>query len=488
MIAYDNQDIGGYDMVISVTQSEINAQLKLLFMRGIDRQINQKLPDGTSLKAALAAPTVLFKADIGTQANQRVFLILHLRSGTFTALGNKETRIEDWKVAVKVVLKIGPISPKEIENHNGIPEGVKDQLKQFDEINFKVNQLYIDFKSSGRAANIERGLSTIPREMPPNDYESFGRLLEAHLQGFSGAQNPYNLGYVPTITGKASFKADPEKSLFEPTGVRFSITDCSPRNENTLNYMLMTSHREFPTGELSGIVRFNAFRPMKGSVMRLSQRIFIETFILARIQKELNMPKFSGGATTWTANRETNKPEQRYQLSGNEEVWMRFEELYSCSVSFKNGSRPEYGKCGIIEASGIVKRKVWYRYERDGKDHDLTGELKWDIELYVTVSNGKLFINRNNPTWKVSFDVLTEQWFDNISRHGSQGGKEQARIVREYLSYYTREFLAMLRIHFRSFENILILPAGDAFFFKELEFNTLYRGLNLLQTLTYKSL
>jgi hypothetical protein len=484
MTGNNNLNIGGYDMAISVTQSDINAQLSRLRGHGrIDTKIDQTFSDGTSLTAILDAPTVLFKAN-PDQKNQRVFLVLHLASGTFTALDNKQIKIEKWKVAVKVVLKINPISPEEIKNHKGIPDEVKEKLQQFDEINYKVQQLYIDFKSSSWAVDIDRSLSTTPG-MPDKDYQSLGKLLDAHLRGFSGAHNPYNLGYVPTSTDTESFKADPDKSRFEPTGVSFSITDNGRLNESTLNYMLMTNHREFPTGELSGIIRFNL---IKGSLMRLSQRAFIEDFILARIQTELNMPGFSG-TNPWSTQRETKKPEQKYQFSGNVEAWMRFEEVYPCRVNFTSGSRPGIGRCGIIEVGGTVNRKVWYRYRQGDQDQVLTGALRWFIELNVPVAeNGRLFIKRNKPEWNIAFDPETNQWFENIARDGSQGAKEQAEMVYGYLRNYLSEFLEMLRILFRPFENILVLPAGDAFYFKDPDFKREYAATNLVLTLSYANL
>ena len=220
-----------YDMLAAITQNTINMQFKLLWANISSNKMIWKFDytdDDTgidihySFDGIMSAPTVVLGTS--TSPNFLVKLCVNIPSGKFSYGGAKlkDVSINDWKYVFDVDVNFTAISQKQIANKKDIPEVVKKMLYEFDESQFTINHLFMNFQNANIAA-YDPLLSSLP--LPPDTAEIVIELFQTgianYFKGLAEGDNPYVLGFQ--ISDKAPSSDPSFPPTFKPTSGTYCI-------------------------------------------------------------------------------------------------------------------------------------------------------------------------------------------------------------------------------------------------------------------------
>ena len=305
--------MNGYDTIVAVTQNNINANLRFLYgtKGGIEPKIrlsDDKHEEG--IEAEIDAPTV--RLNVAKEPGKVIFQ-LKLKRGTLTYWKGRgrsaqlQTQpIQDWLIGFKVDLDMTDMDARDI------PKDIQDTLRPLtpagaiDPGVFSVRQLFLNFENAF-LAGLDRSSTAFPPDVA--DPGSRNRLKDADLDFvfFKFLQNYLQarrkdgniLGYaIYTRNPNAIAGIDP---TFPPTSVTYATNlflpdgrekpDSSsyaaapgdePGGLDTLNFLMMTNHRAWPSPERPGPAWFGNWVADKDhyGTVAIASHLFVDDFLL----------------------------------------------------------------------------------------------------------------------------------------------------------------------------------------------------------------
>jgi len=299
----------GYDMIVAVTQNNINAHFKLLYGRegGIKTTFEIKNKRLGELEATIGPPTVRLNA--GSDPRKVVFT-LNLKKGKLRYYADDQTdtlselKISNWDIGIISDLRLEDLDEKRL------PPEVMQTLKrrlpggQIDPSMFSFRQLLMHFQN---VLKLDSYVTRFPTEVAdpkdpsklkdPVQAGSFNLLMQQHIETLK--KNGQNiLGYA--ISTKNPNVVEPQAPTFPPTDVTYTTNLYLPDGNykpdrgsydpglDTLCYLLMTNNRQFPP-ELARSVPpwfgnwVNA-KDQYGSIA-IAKRVFVDEFLLKALAK-----------------------------------------------------------------------------------------------------------------------------------------------------------------------------------------------------------
>jgi hypothetical protein len=245
-----------FDMVVAISQSEINAQLRQLATAGsIPTQMfvgqstdasgqyvyttyasADAVPKDAPFVAGTFVPQIRIAAT-GTVIN----LVLAFDGGSaafaeaWGPLGLKTYELNGWVYEVPVNLDLAAIAAGDLEN---VPADVQLQLSAFTPTMFQVSSLFMDFD----ATNLLSWTPTSAAPGGPADGLTWlAVFMQFYLRDRVKDHNPFILGY--TASAKSAQQANPNvPALLQPTGTTFTLyQDPADADRSTLNFVLVTA-------------------------------------------------------------------------------------------------------------------------------------------------------------------------------------------------------------------------------------------------------
>ncbi len=312
-------NLTGLDMIVAITQQTINSELWNLFTTPLDpndpnsdyvishtlethpKVLPPNVPaPGPGITAVVGsmdeglAPTV--ELNFPTTNRHNLVFKVPLTSGTMNYFdiltGQLATiRIDHWTIAFDVNMNIVEITAKSLPS-SGASAAAQRYLQQFSDQEFTINRLALDFENAN-LANMDVKGSTVPGDPNSIAHITIIATLSGYFQGLKDSSNPYILGYP--ISSKNPQQTHPVLPAIEPTTTTFSTTPYivpPPRQHwaipagaaantpgqddlSTLNFLMMTQHKSFPTDPNTGLFNLNWVNSsdMQG-VMVVANRIF----------------------------------------------------------------------------------------------------------------------------------------------------------------------------------------------------------------------
>lgn len=269
--------LGQCDMVLAISETTINDQFEQLSEEEVIKptwniimiideetgeieevklnqsitEFNQEIEAGKfdyAFTVELNVPSI----SIIQESTQELELNLTFKSGTMyytTSRGRKQVDMAKWKYVFDV--KIGKIEKRASEMRwvttlsqlafnkivlgSGIPQ---DQ--------FLMETVFLDFENTN-FATYNKKKSKI--DSSAIRVAIFQNLLEIYFKKIAESDNPYILGYSIKVIEEVK-----ENALFAPTAVRYSTSYHEEAHRRAFNFLMMTGHKPFPTGQNVGIL------------------------------------------------------------------------------------------------------------------------------------------------------------------------------------------------------------------------------------------
>jgi hypothetical protein len=350
----------GYDTIVAVTQNNINANLKFLYGERGGIQPSIKLYDENQeegLEATIAPPTV--RLNVNGETSKAIFK-LNLKKGVlkyWKGRGPKavlqEQAINNWVIGFKVDLNL----TDSIEWEH-VPQNIKDKIiprtstgEVSSEI-FSVRQLFMDFQNAFLTEldkldtffPTEVADPTEPHKLKDKDLDyTFFKFLENYID--SCRTNKVDiLGY--SVTTKNPNKVDIHPS-FPPTAVTFAtnlfLPDGTPKPDlssytaesdssigglDTLNFLMMTEHRSWPSSNPSAPIWFGNWVTSKDEygVVAVAKQLFVDNFLLPKLAEtttlessyQLSNPKGTITEVSYDSKLVTTRGKGFYTADSNE--------------------------------------------------------------------------------------------------------------------------------------------------------------------------
>lgn len=295
-----------FDMVLAMSESTINAQLKKLVTNkelASSMIITQDLV-GTNYvfkilesadqipRDAQGNPTVAYiSADIlpqvriaetGTkitflidfQEGDAAFYIGGGRSGGF-----KTFEMKSWQYGVAVNLELQALSKDKMDH---LPQKVRDQLNKFSEEMFTIQHLLLDLNST--ALSTPDALTTITPGANKPEHDAFVEFVQAFLEEQIKNGNPYILGYNVESKETNRFAANQViPGPIRPVGTTYTMFhDPTDQSRSTLNFAMVTAGGKVTVPGSAPFLSMNLLDPQSPAQSRMvySNRVLIEKLIL----------------------------------------------------------------------------------------------------------------------------------------------------------------------------------------------------------------
>lgn len=307
MKTYLETTMHGYDTIVAITQNNINANFEFLYEMedGIKPEIAIKNRRLGEINATIAPPTV--RLNVKNNPNKVIFK-LELTEGTFKYYKSdnddeemtSET-IKGWLIGFQVNLDISDIEEK------NIPEDVKKTIKRrlpngtIDPSMFSVRQLFMHFQ---HIVNLDSHETTFPANVAnPTDSTklkdavmnaTFMNLLNFYIQQIK--EKGHNiLGYAinvknPNVLQQKTPSFPPTNltyttNMFLPDGIQKPDFSSYDAGIDTLNYLMMTNNKNWPTANPSAPSWFgNWVTDNKHyGIIAVSRQLFVENFLLGML-------------------------------------------------------------------------------------------------------------------------------------------------------------------------------------------------------------
>lgn len=497
-----NTQLQGFDTVVAITQKAINAQfVGLKRMKVIQDDLNIQLPRrlGT-LTAKVLAPTVR----IDTGDTRRVVFILNLASGTFSTYNEEGNPVDvsfgKGKIGFRVNVNLDEA------NLSKLPPSVIQSIKNLGPGMFSMRQLFMDLQNAN-LAEYDPAETDLPGELTSDPLFMAG-LAKYFKQLHENGANI--LGYAVKVTNPND--VSPECPSFPPTDLNFAThiyaeDGTNQRNPDldTLNYLLMTEHRNFP----ANVLPMGNFVEIPGvdGTMAIAKSIFVDRFLLPRLaaitnmtttfqeagKRSIKLQTSRNGAFTPTNEGWTFSSSNDITLASHEGAGNTFpSDLYwkmahSCNLTITpgsnviavNGQSSYYNSvecwAGVKYDHHAMSEKVWFSstvtwsititmdaIENDGGIH---ATIVPDISAPITDEGGNWLGKLEKVINKNSIVKQMESLANTMSHLINQA---------DMTNQLNRAFAQ---------QNTFIFPGGQQYFFKDLMFNN---ERDLLATVTIK--
>lgn len=514
----------GIHMLVAITQHTINSELWRLYItpqdptnpdsdfvisHTLETHHDPHIP-GAGITAIIGsvdeglAPTVELKFLTSTRRN--VLFKVPLTAGKMNYWDVsadppelKEIVIDHWVLAFDVNLDMVALSASSLAT-SGASKIAQQYLQQFSESEFTINRLALNFENAD-LANLDVKGSTVPSD--PIAMETIIANLSRYFKGLRNSTNPYILGYPiksndPQQTQKILPAIEPTKTDFSTTPyISTSAGDTSHDDLSTLNFLLMTQGKDFPTDVNTGLFNQNwvTSDDVQG-IMAISNQIFTSAYLNQLLipavsnalfsALHLPTPQATKTASGWSLYHEEKQTHVVIGSdSGIENIYADYTSRVSCDLSFSPSSKQ-------VKGTGYFYRYAYY-YETpfvapNGIEvGDVTVQLNWTLTINFGVGDGLILLTyqlgkQGDPSIQTNENPL-QQFGDLLG--GNVGTVENA-VANQYTQLENNELTQLLRnlsTCLNSLQNRVITPGGQIFFFKDLTFN---QEQDLLVTLTYK--
>jgi hypothetical protein len=526
-----------YDMVVCMTEKTINDQLTHLTRMGVIKpelilvqtvqnrdyvyevlDSADKIPrdsDGNPTVACIdghITPQVEI-AESGTN----ITFVLSFRSGTaYFWQGNGPLAelvpydMTGWKYGISITLDLKAVEKDDIAGNKAVPQLVKDQLYHFMSNMFSVNSLFMDFESTDLMRFDPAHTDT--SSAGDVGLEQLVLFMNFYLQDLQRKGNPYILGYSLTTSDKTNY--DPDQNVpdqLRPVGTTFTLYH-DPVNSNlsNLNFVLATKGGHGKIVGTPGNFDSNWISPTEqcDAKMIYSHSCLVEQFILRPFFDQFRSQVFQQIKDNISVGEGKAYDDAKTQTATG----------FSYAISNVSAGDDQYVNNFTADFTGDatsvavdLKGHLAFYKEVDknmgfcqAKAH-ATGSLDWSMTITLaTVKDAK-----GEPTLKLSntpvkIDNSTQDSDKNDCAKGFEvigkilGGILDALTFFSDKGFFTKLLDNVFDLHIPGIGNVgaafgnlagsvatvLVLPAGQVFFFKSPSIDT--QG-NLAMQLTYKA-
>lgn len=507
-----------YDMVVSMTEDTINKELENLVGQDIIRSQliisrvvkNKKyIYEVHKKKSEIPEKSVFIITDLMPRVSiqdsgKYITLELHLKLGTarfFSMEELTEFPIKDWVYSLNVNMGLKDV--KKSETNILQPADVKKRIKEFTDDKFSVNALMMDFQDVENSDFIPN--KTTVGDAGDEALKELKDFMNFYLKYLRETGNPFVLGYA--VEQRKESNASKEHLLppsLTPEKVTYSMYKDSDPNKSTLNFLLITkdnADRElkktdnFPQNWISKdeaahakmiISRANLLEkmilePLYNAVVKIGAGIVKdlqnEEKRLTKTTEAVHLPT----ANTFAQAKEIMNNANNATLviaditSGNDRYTNKLEVSFentakkSVEVSF-NGLITTYVNRTVIDLLPI-KHREWITSEHKFKNSiilkaegDCKGNPGLSIEPTKTIFDKEIIEHRSNQNPLVKVIALTlaamtlsseaiKMMLEKFILNDDTLGPIDVKTAFTHLG--------------KSINNIILLPGGSVFYFRE---------------------
>ena len=256
-----------YDMVVSIPQDTINDQLNHLVRIGVIQPeliLVQTIKDGNYVYEVLDSASKIPVDDSGnpeyayvngeilpqvaiSESGTNITFILKFQSGTayfWEGQGPlaqlKKFDMTGWQYGIDVDMDLTEIAKDDIGKNVAVPKNVEDQLKNFSDDMFTINHLFMDFESTNL-------LKFNPTQSNAGSAGEVGlqylvTFMQFYLENLIKSGNPYILGYSLTTNSQTNYPENQKiPDSLRPVGTTYTMyyDPAHPKISN-LNFVLTT--------------------------------------------------------------------------------------------------------------------------------------------------------------------------------------------------------------------------------------------------------
>ncbi|MDF3834179.1 hypothetical protein P3W85_14615 [Cupriavidus basilensis] len=527
-----------YDMVVSLPLKTINDQLTHLTKMGVihsDLVLSQSEndagdytysifnnpndiplgPDGTPAEACIIGqiiPQVKMAAS-GTN----ITFVINFREGSAyfwhghgPAAKLKKYDMSGWKYGINITLDLQAVEKEDLAKNIGVPDLVKNQLYHFMSNMFTVNSLFMDFESTDLMRFDPVHTST--GEAGDDGMEQMVLFMNFYLKDLVAKGNPYILGYSLDTNDHTNY--DPDQNVpdaLRPVGTTFIVYhDPNYPDLSNLNFVLATKGGHGGITGSPGNFDTNWIQPDEqcDAKMVYSHSCLVEKYIVRPVFDQIR-----DGVYNKIHNDISISKNQTYDVARSttsDGLSFLISDVSAGDNQYVNNMAVKYsidGTTARIAFSGYIG--VYKGVDRDmgvctAAAH-AAGHLNWAATVsLVTVKNDK-----GEPTLQMTVSPV------QTSNTYSDSGKNTCADIFEWIgkiigtildaltlfldgNFFSNLFDDLLNLHIpgignftdclgnltNSVSTVLVLPAGQVFFFKTPGIDN--EG-NLSMQLTYKA-
>lgn len=535
-----------FDMVVSVTQKTINDQMTsltkmgvipshLILIRTVDPKtgafVYERLhcPDNMDQCPDViphdgnGKPTVeCIDGIVGSQidiseSGTNVSFLLNFQSGTayfrdFESpdLSLKKFDMAGWTYAIDITLDLAAIEANDIGNMLKVPDSIRNQLHNFMSEQFTVSHLFLNFDSVDLVRFDPTRTKTPGNEGPGQIL--FVDFMIRYLNFLKMTGNPYILGYSVTANNRTKIPADKNvPDSIKPVGTTFTLYhDPNHPNLSNLNFVLATKGGHGKISGSAGTFDTNWIRPNEqlDAKMIYSKSVLIEKFVLKpvfeqissgiykQIQGKVHVPP----GNNYESARRATPTGYDFSISNVTAGDDRYVNDYS--VTIQNGPA---GAALLFKGHLYVYKKVTQSHACIFEDAwaEVTAKVDWSAKVSFSASKNKAGQPILNLTNSFTIDHSEFPRDQNgcaktlTTFLGGFGLFVDALTGFQDKFFFTKLFDSVLDLHPNvgnaavalnslpgAVQNVVILPAGQVFFFKDVAADP--QG-NLSLELSYKS-
>ncbi len=536
-----NQEIfNDYDMVVSITQKTINDQLTHLLKMGVIHPefiVIQNIENGNYVYKVLESadqipkdskgnPTVAFiDGAVWPQINisesgTNVTFILNFRSGTaYFWVGDgplaQLTRFDmtGWKYGVSITMDLKAVERDDIGKKIRVPDIVKNQLYQFMDNMFTVNHLFMDFESTDLLKFDPTNTDT--KEVGDVGKKQLAEFMQFYLIDLIRQGNPYILGYSLTTTEQTKIPADQNvPDSLKPVGTTFTMYhDPDHQDLSSLNFVLVTKGGHGRVSGSPGNFDSNWISPTEqcDAKMIYSNSVLIEQFFLKPIFNQMYekvYEQMGRGHIDVPQGNDYNRAKQltatgfKYDISNIAHGDDRYVNNYSVEFA-NNGSRVDLKLNGHLYVYKEISKDLPFPFLCTA-EASASGTIDWSGSISIMSSKN----NHGEPTLTVAKGFKIDKHDSSRDENSCAKAAEiigsiLENILQIFIGFIDQGLLSKLfedafviqvpgigdvGVVFgnmiNSIGNVIILPAGQVFFFKNPASDALG---NFYLELTYKS-
>ncbi|WP_027084485.1 hypothetical protein [Cohnella panacarvi] len=491
----DFHSLNGVDMVAAITQDTLNYHWSKLFKKGIFSS-SLSIDTGSSgikLNAKLNAPIVQFNKS-AVQATS--LLVLSMSSGTFTyqeGTGSHHVDFKNWVYAFDVSLSLAVVNGEDLKRSDVVPDAVSDQLKAFNNSLYSIQHLFVDFQNTD-FTSYDPSLTQLPfpdnSTITPDQLEQFQQALASYFSSLQGAYNPYVLGYcvsqLPNHTG-----LQPE--TFTPTSYNFStFSDPSTPGLSTLNYLIMTQEKIFPSNTMAGVYFENwvTSSDYDGKFIVSPDILWYEWLIPSilyslGIQQQVNAMNVMNGWTVSQSNsNQTTEPDSITCISKATMVdgHTNTTDQRSVQIVYTNDSSTKVK----VKLSGTFT--MTYRVDftcilHEWMEEDAT--LNWSGKIKIEAGdNGQIKLDLEELIVPDATRTTNGNWLGKADITMIPNNKKTLDQIGDQFEKTMKNNLQRFQNMISGVYNCLVLPSGDEYFYANPQ---MAQDANLLLDITLKS-
>lgn len=526
-----------YDMVVCMTEKTINDQLLHLAKMGIIKSelilvqtiakndyVYEVLdssadipmePDGTptwSYIDGIYIPQVKI-----SESGSNITFILNFQSGTAYFWDGEGRRanlvpydMTGWTYGIVITLDLKAVEKDDIGKKIKVPDLVKDQLYHFMSSMFSVNHLFMDFESVDLmrfdpAHTDSKGSGDI-------GLKQLASFMQFYLADLVKKGNPYILGYSLTTTDHTNY--DPDQSvpdLLRPVGTTFSLYhDPNHPELSNLNFVLGTKGGHGSKLGTPGNFDTNWISPAEqcDAKMIYSHKVLAEALFLKPMFEQVRSGVYAqikdnisvAEGNDYDAAKTTTSTGYNYGISN----------IAAGDDQYVNSMSASFSSDATTASIAINGHMSFYKeIHKDmglcNAEADASGSLDWNTKLTFSAAKDA----KGEPTLKVDKTPMAtpNHTQDSHQNDCAKGFEVIGKILGKLLDALTGMldkglFSKLLAKVFdtpipgigdvgtaignvgNSVSTVVVLPAGQVFFFKNPSIDT--EG-NLALQLTYKS-